>query len=179
MRNRAGGVTLALVSLVLHACENATRFYAPPVQRPALDGFRPYRVVRIVDVSDDVDPYFVSDITGMSGGSWRWTRQRPTVRVVLPKTNDLHYLIDFTIYDRAFRDTGPLTISYFVNDRLLDTIRYEMAGLHHFEKAVPAEWMQPGMDATVAAEVDKPWIDPETGEKLGILLFRIGLSQNP
>ena len=73
--------------------------------------------------------------------------------------------------------TGPLTISFLVNDRVLDRVRYDHDGVQHFEKPVPAGWVTAGQDVTVGADIDKPWTPPDGGPKLGIILMRIGLTQ--
>jgi hypothetical protein len=70
-----------------------------------------------------------------------------------------------------------VTVSFLVNDRVLDRARYNRAGSQHFEKPVPAGWVTAGQDITVGAEVDKLWISPENGTKLGMVLVRIGLTQ--
>ena len=49
----------------------------------------------------------------------------------------LRYMIDFTIVDDTFKDTGPLEFSFYVNGHELDHVRYTTEGAKHFEKAVP------------------------------------------
>jgi hypothetical protein len=152
--------------------------YAPPVQRQPFENFRPYRITRVVDMSDgDADSHIVRDILPASGGSWRWAGQRPVLRVTLRKAENLMYIIDFSIADATFKSTGPVTMTFFVNDHLLGSDRYTAPGSYHFEKLVPAEWLEAGKDATVGAEVDKVWVSPEDGVKLGFILTRIGLRQ--
>jgi hypothetical protein len=152
--------------------------YAPPEQRQTFENYRPYRIKQVVAMSDgDAPQHFVKDITENSGGSWRWTLQRPTVRLTPQSTENLVYIIDFTLPGTTFKDTGPVTLSYFVNDRLLDKIRYTEAGEHHFEKKVPGGWVEPGKEAIVAAEIDKMWVSKDDGARLGFLLTQIGLKQ--
>ena len=56
-------------------------------------------------------------------------------------------------------------------------MRYTEAGEQHFEKKVPAGWVEPNKEVTLAAEIDKVWVAKEDGTRLGFLLTRIGLTQ--
>src|SRR5689334_21058101 len=127
---------LALAGLSLWSCQNIPETYAPPEQRQPFENFRPYRVSRLVHMSGgDAESHFVRDISGAHSGSWRWTGQRPAVRVLIRSNENLHYLIDFTIPGATFEQTGPVTLSFYVNDHLLDRAVYTSPGVHHFEKA--------------------------------------------
>jgi hypothetical protein len=152
--------------------------FAPPVQRQPLEDFRPYRMSAIIDMSDeDATTHFVQDLTSNAAATWRWTGQRPTLRVRMRSAEHLRYTIDFGIAGAMLAQTGPLTVSFLVNERILDRVRYDHDGAQHFEKAVPAGWVTAGEDVTVGASVDKPWIPPEGGPQLGIMLVRMGLTQ--
>jgi hypothetical protein len=160
------------------ACQNMPGPFAPPVQRQPPEDFRAYRMQEIVEMSDEAGPsHFVKDITGLDAGSWRWTGKQPTVRVRMRTAENLRYTIDFAIVEATLRATGPVSVSFLVNDHVLDRVRYTRAGAQHFEKAVPAGWTTAGQDVTVGAEVDKVWIPPQGGSGLGFILVRIGLTQ--
>ena len=90
---------------------------------------------------------------------------------------NIHYEIDFTIADITFPDTGPITVSFYVNDRLLDRVTYDQPGGQHVDLPVPSDWIVPGEEATAAAEVDKLWTSPDDGVELGLILTSIGLTQ--
>ncbi len=168
-----------LLLACLSGCQKMPETYAPPEQREPFENFRPYRITRVVDMSDgDADAHIVSGILPTSGGSWRWASQRPTVRVTLRRADNLVYTIDFSVADATFKGTGPVTLSFFVNDHELGSAHYDVPGVYHFEKPVPENWVEAGKDATLAAEVDKVWVSPEDGVKLGFILTRIGLRQD-
>jgi hypothetical protein len=171
------GIALAAM-LTGSACQNMPGPFAPPVQRQPLEDFRPYRASAIVDMADaDSRTHFVQDITSLETATWRWTGKRPTVRVRIRFAESLRYTIDFAIAETTLLATGPVTVSFLVNDRVLDHARYTRAGNQHFEKPVPAGWVTAGQDVTVGAEVDKVWTPPEGGTKLGMILMRMGLTQ--
>jgi hypothetical protein len=151
--------------------------YAPPEQRQPFEELAPYRISRLINMADgDAENYFIRDIGGLAG-NWRWTGKHPEVRLYLRSKQKLHYVIDFTIVEATFKDTGPVTLSFLVNGHLLDKVTYTTSGAQHFDKAVPEEWVEAGKDAIVGAEIDKPWISPADGAALGFILSRIGLRQ--
>ncbi|SRR5579883_3281814 len=173
-----GRIALVFFVALLTACQNMPEPYAPPEQRQPFENFRPYRVRRVIHMSDsDADSYIMKDIASSGNGVWRWTGQRPTVRVLLRTNENLHYTIDFAIAGVTFEQTGPVTLSFYVNDHLLDTVRYSSFGSQHFEKPVPPEWIKKDEQNTLAAEIDKMWISKDDGSRLGFILTSIGLQQ--
>ena len=125
----------------------------------------------------DADSHFIKDISNAVNGNWRWTGQRPTVHVLVRSTENLHYVIDFTIPGVTFEQTGPVTVSFYVNDHLVESARYTSFGSQHFEKPVPAEWLKKDEENTLAAEIDKVYVSKEDGARLGMILTSIGLRQ--
>jgi hypothetical protein len=133
----------------------------------------------MIDLSEPgADQSIVQDIpTGVASSSWRWTGRRPTVRLTLLTAQNLKYHADFAVPEATFKDTGPVTLSFFVNDRLLDKIRYTTPGQKTFDKDIPAGWLEAPGSNTLAIEIDKIWVSKDDGAKLGFILSRIGLVQ--
>lgn len=172
------GWSMVCVSLcfTLTACDR-TRWYAVPQQRASFEGF-PSHAARVVDMDDpDADRRFVRDIMPRTDTSWRWTEQRPAIKIMVRTDKPLKYTIDFTLPRITFKDTGPVTIAFTVNGRQLDRVRYADAGFKHFEKAVPPDWLPIDAEAIVGAEIDKLWTDPDGGKKYGFIITRMGLMQ--
>jgi hypothetical protein len=119
---------------------------------------------------------FVQDISDKLEGSWRWCQQKPTVKVVASNQN-LKYMIDFTLPDVTFKDTGPVTMTFSLNDHVVDRVRYTKAAQLHFEKAVPSNWVLVDKENLLAAEIDKMWVSKQDGTRFGFVLTRIGLTQ--
>jgi hypothetical protein len=152
--------------------------YAPPEQRQPFENFRPYRSTRIVNMSDgDVDSRILRDVAKGPNGSWRWTGQRPAIRLPGGNNTDLHYVIDFTIADVTFKETGPVTISFYVNDHVLDRVSYASPGTQHFDKPVPPDWIGEGVETIVGAEINKTYFAKDDSQHLGFILTSIGLKQ--
>jgi hypothetical protein len=163
----------------LASCVSQPDIYAPPAQRKPLDEEILVRKVPVIDFSQaGADSSIVQDIArGGQPGPWRWTGKRPTVRLTLLSANNLKFHAEFAVPEATFKDTGPVTLSFFVNDRLLDRQRYDTPGQKTFEKPVPAGWLQTPGSNTLAIETDEVWISKDDGAKLGFILSEIGLVQ--
>ena len=175
--HRLFAVSLACVFLI--GCISQPDIYAPPAQRRPLDQQTLVRKTPMIDLSEaGADESFVQDIpTAGQPSSWRWTGKRPTVRLTLLAAKDLKYHAEFAVPEATFKDTGPVTLSFFVNDRLLDKVRYTEPGQKTFDKDIPAGWLQAPGSNTLAMEIDKVWESKDDGAKLGFILSRIGLVQ--
>ncbi|MBZ5605328.1 MAG: hypothetical protein LAO79_23765 [Acidobacteriia bacterium] len=161
---------------LLCACDHAPE-YRVPEQRPAFEEM-PLPGARVVNMDEPgVTLRFVRDISPDLSSNWRWGFQRPAVRIRVRNPEGLKYVIDFSLPEITFKDTGPVTIAFTVNDHVLDRVRYESAGERHFEKAVPPSWTRAGEDAIVGAEIDKMWVAPEDGARFGFIITRIGLAK--
>jgi hypothetical protein len=160
--------------LVLCGCQSIPDYPIPEQRAPLKEFAMP--AARVLNMDDPgVASRFVRDISPDLSANWRWGFQRPAVRVRVRSIDRLKYVIDLALPEITFRDTGPVTITFTVNDQLLDRIRYASAGDHHFEKPVPADWLHIDEDAIVGAEIDKLWVAPGDGAKFGFIITRIGL----
>ena len=163
---------------LLCGCGNLPEPYAPPAQRPFFEA--PLEAARILNMADaDAERHFIQDIAAeLAGNTWRWTGKRPTIRLHLNSDQKLVYSIDFAIAGSTFQQTGPVTLSLFVNDRLLDRVRYSSPGRRRLERPVPPQWLRQDEDATLAAEIDKVWTPPQPGgAPLGFILVSLGFEQ--
>jgi hypothetical protein len=109
-------------------------------------------------------------------GTWRWTGQQPTLKILAFTTENVKLRVDFTLWDVAFHETGPVELSFFVNGHLLDKIRYSAPGYQHFEKPIPADWLTTDVESTVSIVIDKMYTAPQDGKKFGFILSRIGFA---
>jgi hypothetical protein len=168
-------IALLLVCF-LCACSRPPEVYAPPEQRHPFERADPAPAKMLIDMHDaDADTYVVKDVGhGSATDYWRWTGQRPTLKVLLVRTQNLKFVCDFALPDVPMRQTGPVKISFFVGDHLLDQVRYTKPGQQHFEKPVPKEWLQVSNETEISAAIDKLYIAPEDQAKLGFILARMG-----
>ena len=131
----------------------------------------------MVEMSDpDVGDHIVRDIgPAQDQAPWRWARKRPTLKVLVVDTQGLKFLTDFSIWEESLKKTGPVTISFFIGDKLLDSITYDTPGDKHFEKSVDPDWLQTAKETEIGAEVDKIYTAPLDGAKFGFIITRMGL----
>lgn len=115
----------------------------------------------------------VRDVNKGEQGAWRWTGADPELRFTLASPTNRTLIVEFAIHDRTFRETGPVTISFYVNGKLAGQEHYTTHGDKSFEKLIPAEWLLAQRETRVRLVIDKPWTSPD-GETLGVLLKRIG-----
>ena len=172
---------MLLVSLLMSlcACHRLPETYSPPEQRQSVAGEEMVRASMMVNMNDpDAKSHFVKDISpALEGATWRWTAKRPTCKVLLVKTGGLKYLVDFTLWEGNMKQTGPVTVAFFIGDRLLDKVRYEHPGYQHYEIAVNPDWVQTADETIIAAEIDKLYVSPEDGVTLGFILSKMGFER--
>ena len=121
-----------------------------------------------------VSDYIVRDIdTGLQAGVWRWTFSNPELRYFLTDTENLGVEIDFGVIEGTLKDTGPETVSVYVNGQRLGAIKCATPGDYKFTKRIPSHWLNPNDEATLRAEVRPVWKSPD-GRKLALILTQAG-----
>lgn len=123
----------------------------------------------------DIENYVIRDVSlGIEAGKWRWTYRRPELRFWLDSTVGQKLVVDFVVAQATLSQTGPVTVSFWVNDQLLGQQYCPKPGDYRFEKPVPASWLRTGAFTIVAAQADKLWVAPADGARLGFILVRAG-----
>jgi hypothetical protein len=163
----------------LAGCSDIPDSYAPPVQRKPLTGAEPNPIGTFANLGEpSADAYIVSDITGyVESSSWRWTRKRPELRFFLDSIQNLKFEADFSIADVTLKETGPVTISIFINGHRLDSVKYAVAGRKHYRKPVPEAFLLPKAVNFAALEIDKVWVSKTDGAVLGFILTSAGFTE--
>lgn len=167
---------LLALALVLTGCVAIPDSYAPPIQRKPLDVGDSERLRSFIHMNDPAAPlHFVRDVTSdVQGGGWRWTLQHPTLHFVVRKRPGLKLRVDYSVAEITLRDTGPVTLRFFVNAHLIDQIHHDKAEIRRLEKTVPIEWLRDDGDAVLAMEIDKLWVSKLDGAKFGFILTSAG-----
>jgi hypothetical protein len=166
------------LTILLGACSTAPEYLPMPLQRAVSDGRDPGELGNFIRMGDAfADEYIVRDITSEKA-DWRWTFVRPELKLRVKDASNLRFVMEFTVPPVTFRDTGPIVVSCFVNERLLGTMRCPQAGPYRFEKPVPKGWVEPDSMVSVRAEVDKRWVSKDDGAQLSFLLGAIGFPRS-
>lgn len=162
--------------LLAAGCARAPDSYPPPMQRKPLPDLEETPSGMLVAMNDpNAALYLVRDISpGLEGGRWRWTNQRPELKLYLTSTENLKLVWEFAIVETTFRTTGPVTVSFFVNGRPAGALSCPRPGDYRFEQPVPPDLLRPNAYNSIAAQADKLWVSPEDGVKLGFTLTRAG-----
>ena len=185
---------VALLAVLAFLCVGAR--YERPSYRQFDDPAQASRIPPQLEYSPGVDPSppptfveasdlrfadcIVRDISRtIEGAGWRWTYLEPTMKFSLREREGQSFAMDFSIVETAFRNTGPVTLSCFVNNRLLASVRCPRPGDYHIEKPVPSWWLGGAGPAVVRAVLDKVWVAPSDGTRLGYVLLRAGFRGTP
>lgn len=174
---RATGFCLFLLVFAA-GCGTAPESYPPPAQRetpPAQSA----TIRHFVAMNDpNAASYILRDVSeGLEANSWRWAFRRPELRFFLHSSQHLKFVMDFAIPEHTFKETGPVTLSVFINGQLLDRFRCTKPGRRQLEKEVPPELLKAGALNLVAIEPDKVWVSKEDGATLGFILASAGFQE--
>ena len=169
-------VSLTIMLLLLASCAKIPEYQEVPLQRASLPGQYPPTCGAYVHMSDPiVADYLVSDVSeGAPTDAWRWTNKKPTFRFKLTKVTGLRFEANYTIIKSILAATGAVTLTWSVNGHVLGSVVESKEGYRKFSKPVPAEWLIPNAENIVVGEVDKTWISPVDGAKLGFIISNLG-----
>jgi hypothetical protein len=124
----------------------------------------------------DADRYLVSDFAPSDGGPSRWALDHPVLRFFVPAAPRLRFTMDFALPESAFRDTGPVTLTFRVNGEFLDRYRCELAGQQHYDHPVPPSMLHANAVNLVAIDPDPVWVSKADGGRIGFVLARAGFT---
>lgn len=145
----------------------------PPQYAPAAWSVNPRDFM--LEMNDrDAPAHFIADILpDLHGGLWRWTGRRPTVSLPINPTGRFKYVVDFVLWEEALKQTGPVVLTFTVNDHVLSRVPYGTPGKRHFEKSISTALVG-STGTSLAVEIDKLYVGAD-GNTFGFILVRIGL----
>ena len=124
--------------------------------------------------SPGVQKHLVKDIDVSPGQGRRWTFEHPEMRFTLDDKAGQRLVVNFIVHSLTFKDTGPFTVDFLVNGKSVGKMRCTEPEEHRFEAPVPQALLESSAETRVAFQLDKYWIAPADGAKLGILLVDAG-----
>ena len=162
------------------ACTPLPESYRVPEQRTAVEGPEPEPRGAMVSFSDPRSPDYVVGgfLPNNPEDTWRWATTSPTVRVRVSTVENLRMRANFALPDESHTPLLPITVRYFVNDRLLDAVSYKKTGMQEFKKAVPADWLHTDAENILRCEISPVYVAKADGVKLSMIVSEIGLERN-
>jgi len=170
--------SLILLSIVVFtACNRLPESYPPPPQRAPLTSTTS-ELSYFVSLSDsNADTYLVRDFAPAAGaGPTRWAFDHPVLRFFVPAQPRLQFTMDFALPERAYRDTGPVTLTFRINGELLDRHRFDAAGEQHYVHEVPTAMLRANAVNLVAIDPEPVCISKSDGTHIGFVLARAGFT---
>ena len=124
------------------------------------------------------DQFIVAGIPlGLGAGARRWTTESSAVRCKLPTGGPWNIAMDFIVTGITLQKTGPITITFTVDGKEVQSLRCDHPGERQFRAPLPANLAAAGKELVLQASIDKPYIAPEDGSKLGVLVSAMGFVQ--
>jgi hypothetical protein len=167
-----------LFLLLTAGCARQPESYPPPEQRKPLTLPPPTPFGHFLSMDDpNAGAYLVQDVADRGPGTWRWAYSRPVLRFFLPAVPQVRFAMDFTLPERTFRETGPVTLTFRINGELLDRYRCDAPGEQHYSHSVPSAMLHHGAVNLVAIDPDPVWVSQADGGRLGFILSRAGFTE--
>lgn len=160
--------------LLLAGCGRAPERYPVPAQRAAVaeTGAAVIPEQFAAMGSPWAEEHIVKDIVrGPVSGGYRWTGGNPALRFRTGSGGPWRLVVNFAVAEATLRTTGPVRVEFAVNGTGVGAVACARDGYYRFEKEVEAG---PG-EVIVSAAVDRTWVSPEDGARLGFMLMDAGL----
>lgn len=132
------------------------------------------RYVEMID--PDISEHILSDISAPApNATWLWTFDKPTLRVWTGSGNTArHLLVKMAMVEATMKDTGPVTVRFFVNGEEVGKKQLPKPGSYQFETDVNAGLLKPDDWATLSMTTSPIWTAPKDKKHLGFLLIGAG-----
>jgi hypothetical protein len=116
----------------------------------------------------------VKDIEGLEGAGWRWVHQDPELRFTAPD-GAARFSMELSIPESNFKQTGPLQVSFWIDEEPCGTHVFPEPGDHKASIALPKP-IPAGKVVKVRMHVHNPYIAGFDHARLGFVLVSAGLS---
>jgi hypothetical protein len=123
------------------------------------------------------DLYLVRDFQDHGPGTWRWAYSHPVLRFFVPAVPRLKFTMDFSLPERTFRDTGPVTLTLRINGALFHRQRFDQPGPLHYSREVPPGLLRLNAENQIAIDPEPVWVSKADGGRLGFILSRAGFTE--
>lgn len=164
-----------VAAAMLSACSRTPEPHGPPSQKDSLLSGLGGPVTTAVNMEDpNSSNYVVSGFAPSSEGPWRWAYEHPKLRFWGPDSPKVSFMMEYSVPERSFRHTGPITLTLIVNGVKLDTIKVGKAGPATYTRELPDGMLKRNAMNEVAIEPDKTYAPPDDNAKYSFILVRAG-----
>lgn len=111
---------------------------------------------------------------GRETDSQFWTFEHPAFLFDVNNRTRLRFQLHLRLPAATYKIVGPVRLTVWVNTHQLGDELYTLPEDHTFDHAVPAEWLRPDGLTVVETKLDKYFIAPDDGQKLGYLFVAGG-----
>ena len=166
-----------LVAAALISCGGPPDAYAPSVPRKPIDVFGTGALHAWVRMNSEDAP--VSIVRGVApdvqAGAWRWASPHAELRFFIDAESSKGWKAkaDYTIPRVLLEQTGPVRLTFLVNNTPLDSIRHDHEGMFTWEKPVPASVLVADGMNYLRIEADKS-ISGADGPPMSFILSAAG-----
>jgi len=87
-----------------------------------------------------------------------WAAEKPALVLRVPEAARPEFVVDFLVHSQVLAQVGPQTLTFRLNGKALEQIRYDTEGRRAYRGPVPAGWLRPGSLALVEIEADKCFV---------------------
>jgi hypothetical protein len=96
---------------------------------------------------------------------------------MVPDAGRLRFVMDFSLPERTFRETGPVTLTLTINGKLFDRARFDTPGQLHYSHPAAPEFLNLHGENRVAIDPTPVWVSKADGGKLGFIISRAGFAE--
>lgn len=167
--------TASLAAILLVSCGGPPDVYAPAIPRKPIDVYGTDAMSAFVRMnSADAPVSIVHDIApAVQAGAWRWASQHAELRFFLPSASGWNAKVEYSVARAVLEETGPLTMTFFVNNAKIDSVRHESDGRFVWQKPVPESILVAGGMNYLRIETDKSGHDAG-GHPISFILTAAG-----
>jgi hypothetical protein len=159
-------------------CGSQPESFPPPAQFAALTVPPATGLGYFADMSDpNSSAYVVQGIADRTEVPWRWAYEHPVLRFLAPEVPHLRFMLDFSLPERTFRETGPVTLTFTMNGKFFDRVRFDTPGQLHYGHPVTPEFLNRHGENRVAIDPEPVWVSKADGGKLGFIISRAGFAE--
>jgi len=176
MANHAGYAFLAIAACILTSCDRDVAGVHPTEQFVMPQGADPQPEVRLLTMGSlDAKLNVLAGVDGAGAGEERkWTTDKIRFRFQLSSFAGRDFYMQYSVHDVTFRQTGPVRITIALNGATFDSFVKTAPDDYEYKHAADQIALPPNQPFEVTLTIDPPYIAPDDGARLGILLTTIG-----